>query len=157
MDLYFARHDGQAVTTDHFFAAMTDANGGNDISRLKKWYTQAGTPTLKCARSYDAAAQTYSLTLEQVLPKTPDMDGAKTAQLIPVTVGLIGAGGADLALGDVSVSGEEGGEGSAATVTGEGAVVLRLNAMKATFTFKVARCRFTPGSPRLIAARESQI
>jgi aminopeptidase N len=139
MDLYFERHDGQAVTTDDFFAAMTDANGGNDISRLKLWYSQAGTPTVTCTRVYDAAAQTFSLTLEQVLPKTPDSDATKEAQLIPVAVGLIGPDGKDLAIvgTEVLVSGEEGGTGSAA-VSGEnaGTVVLRLNAMKATFTFQ---------------------
>lgn len=141
MDLYFARHDGQAVTTDDFFAAMTDANGDNDISRLKNWYSQAGTPALKCTRAHDSLDGTFSLTLEQVLPRTPDdADGAKTAQLIPVAVGLIGADGKDLAVdvAAVVVSGEEGGSGSSATATAEGGgtVVLRLNAMKATFTFK---------------------
>jgi aminopeptidase N len=132
--------DLQRYTTDDFFAAMTDANGGNDISRLKNWYSQAGTPTLKCTRAYDAAAKTFSLTLEQVLPKTPDdaSDEAKQAQLIPVAVGLIGPDGKDLAINvaGVAVSGEEGGAGSAATGTAEGGLVLRLNAMKATFTFK---------------------
>eukprot|EP00227_Mantoniella_beaufortii_P013752 CAMPEP_0197580900 /NCGR_PEP_ID=MMETSP1326-20131121/4577_1 /TAXON_ID=1155430 /ORGANISM="Genus nov. species nov., Strain RCC2288" /LENGTH=934 /DNA_ID=CAMNT_0043144729 /DNA_START=30 /DNA_END=2834 /DNA_ORIENTATION=- len=141
MDLYFKRHDGQAVTTDDFFAAMTDANGGNDISRLKNWYAQAGTPTLRCTRAYDAAAKTFSLTLEQILPKTPDTngDGPKEAQLIPVAVGLMGADGADLNIGGaVTVSGEEGGSGSVATPGQSGStstVVLRLNAVKATFTF----------------------
>ena len=36
MDLYFARHDGQAVTCDEFLAAMADANDA-DLSALAKW------------------------------------------------------------------------------------------------------------------------
>ena len=76
-----------------------------------------------------------------MLPKTPDNpDGVKEAQLIPVAVGLIGADGKDLVVdvAGVAVSGEEGGSGSSATATegSGGTVVLRLNAMKATFTFK---------------------
>ena len=131
-----APDDRQAVTTDDFFAAMTDANDGNDISRLKNWYSQAGTPALKCAYAHDAAAKTFTLTLEQVLPKTPDNpDAAKEAQLIPVAVGLIGTDGKDLVVdvAAVAVSGEEGGSGSSATATegSGGTVVLRLNAMKA--------------------------
>ena len=84
-DLYFQRHDGQAVTCDDFFQAMSDANPGCDIGALKNWYSQAGTPTVICERAYDADAKTYSLTLTQVLPSTPDTggDGAKAAQLIP--------------------------------------------------------------------------
>jgi aminopeptidase N len=38
MDLYFQRHDGQAVTCDDFLAAMSDANGGEDLRALGRWY-----------------------------------------------------------------------------------------------------------------------
>ena len=34
MDLYFQRHDGQAVTCDDFLAAMADANGDRKSTRL---------------------------------------------------------------------------------------------------------------------------
>ena len=43
MDLYFKRHDGQAVTCDDFVAAIADANG-RDLTQFKRWYSQAGTP-----------------------------------------------------------------------------------------------------------------
>ena len=56
-DLYFQRHDGQAVTCDDFFQAMSDANPGCDIGALKNWYSQAGTPTVICERAYDADRQ----------------------------------------------------------------------------------------------------
>lgn len=37
MDLYFKRHDGQAVTCEDFFAAMKDANGV-DFANFLLWY-----------------------------------------------------------------------------------------------------------------------
>ena len=40
-DLYFERHDGQAVTCDDFVAAMEDATG-EDFTQFKRWYSQAG-------------------------------------------------------------------------------------------------------------------
>ena len=48
MDLYFERHDGQAVTCDDFRAAMADANGA-DLSAFARWYEQAGTPEVTVA------------------------------------------------------------------------------------------------------------
>jgi len=57
MDLYFQRHDGGAVTCDDFRAAMTDANGA-DLAQFERWYTQAGTPTVKVENvAYDAAGK----------------------------------------------------------------------------------------------------
>nr|WP_315484220.1 aminopeptidase N [uncultured Undibacterium sp.] len=96
MDLYFQRHDGQAVTCDDFRAAMADANG-RDLKQFERWYGQAGTPRVKAQASYDAAAKTYTLTLSQSCPKT----AGQTKKLpfhIPVAVGLIDAEGNDVAL-----------------------------------------------------------
>ena len=53
MDLYFQRHDGQAVTCDDFRAAMADANGV-DLAQFGRWYSQAGTPVVECRGEYDA-------------------------------------------------------------------------------------------------------
>lgn len=44
-DLYFDRHDGQAVTCDDFVNAMEAANNV-DLSQFRRWYSQAGTPQL---------------------------------------------------------------------------------------------------------------
>ena len=66
MDLYFQRHDGQAVTCDDFLAAMADANG-RDLSQFKHWYSQAGTPKVKIVESYDADKKQYQITLSQSL------------------------------------------------------------------------------------------
>ena len=45
LDLYFERHDGQAVTVEDFVAALGDAND-TDLSGFLLWYNQAGTPSL---------------------------------------------------------------------------------------------------------------
>lgn len=39
MDLYFKRHDGQAVSCDDFRAAMADANDIN-LDQFERWYLQ---------------------------------------------------------------------------------------------------------------------
>lgn len=95
-DLYFERHDGQAVTTDDFIKAMEDANGV-DLTQFKRWYSQAGTPRLEVSEQFDAAAQTYSLTFRQSCPPTPDKV-EKLPFVIPVALGLLDAQGNDLPL-----------------------------------------------------------
>jgi aminopeptidase N len=96
MDLYFQRHDGQAVTCDDFRAAMADANG-RDLTQFERWYSQAGTPRVKAQGSYDAVAQTYTLTLSQSCPKSAGQ-AKKLPFHIPVAVGLIDAQGGDIVL-----------------------------------------------------------
>lgn len=91
MDLYFARHDGQAVTTEDFLAAMADANH-QDLSLMQHWYTQAGTPVLSIHMDYDAQAQTCTLHCSQTCPSTPESKH-KEAFLIPIRMGLLDAHG----------------------------------------------------------------
>nr|WP_322939768.1 aminopeptidase N [Pseudomonas sp. s4] len=95
-DLYFERHDGQAVTCDDFVKAMEDASG-IDLTQFKRWYTQAGTPRLEVSEAYDAAAQTYSLTFRQSCPATPGQS-EKLPFVIPVALGLLDAQGNELPL-----------------------------------------------------------
>ncbi|MFC1747438.1 aminopeptidase N [Pseudomonadota bacterium] len=95
-DLYFERHDGQAVTTDDFVKAMEDANGA-DLTQFKNWYSQSGTPVLDCESSYDEAAQTYTLTIRQHCPPTPGQTD-KAPYHIPVEVGLLSPSGAEYLL-----------------------------------------------------------
>ncbi len=90
-DLYFERHDGQAVTTDDFVQCMADASG-KKLDQFKHWYDYAGTPEISAAGTYDEAAQTYTLTLGQKVPDTPGQTD-KPAFLIPVHVGLVGQNG----------------------------------------------------------------
>lgn len=101
MDLYFQRHDGQAVTCDDFRAAMADANG-RDLKQFGLWYSQAGTPVVTARTQWDGAAGVLTLTLAQSCPKvgietkggTPD----KQPFHIPFALGLIDAEGNDLPL-----------------------------------------------------------
>ncbi|WP_035676166.1 aminopeptidase N [Azospirillum brasilense] len=96
MDLYFQRHDGQAVTCDDFAAAMSDATGV-DLTQFKRWYRQAGTPELDVSGTYDQAAKTYRLTVRQTVPPTPGQP-VKEPMHIPLVMGLLGPDGADLPL-----------------------------------------------------------
>lgn len=96
MDLYFARHDGQAVTCDDFVAAMADASGA-DFSQFMRWYEQAGTPHVAAAGRYDAANHRYTLRLSQSCATAPGQ-AAKQLYHIPVAIGLVGPDGQDLPL-----------------------------------------------------------
>lgn len=69
-DLYFQRHDGQAVTCDDFVKCMEDANGV-DLTQFRRWYSQAGTPEVHIAADYDAANRVLNLTVRQSCPPTP--------------------------------------------------------------------------------------
>ncbi|NMM13182.1 MAG: aminopeptidase N [Rhodoferax sp.] len=101
MTLYFARHDGQAVTCDDFAQAIADANPDSELARLlpqfKRWYSQAGTPRLAADGHYDATAQTYTLNFSQSCAATPGQS-AKEPFVIPVSMGLVGISGAALPL-----------------------------------------------------------
>jgi aminopeptidase N len=102
MDLYFERHDGQAVTCDDFRAAMADANGA-DLAQFGLWYSQAGTPVLDSRGVHDAGARTYTLKIRQSCPPTPGQPD-KLPFHIPVAVGLVDPQGRDMPL---RLAGEE--------------------------------------------------
>ena len=95
MDLYFERHDGKAVTTDEFVAAMQDASN-IDLTQFKLWYDQAGTPVLDVTGEYDTAARRYTLRVKQSCPPTPGQP-TKLPFHIPFAVGLVGPDGLDYA------------------------------------------------------------
>jgi len=96
MDLYFERHDNQAVTCDDFRQAMADANGV-DLSDYAGWYSQAGTPCVTASGTYDRNAQTYTLTLSQETLPTPGQP-EKQPLPIPLGIGLVGPDGQDMPL-----------------------------------------------------------
>ena len=91
MDLYFARHDGQAVTTDDFVAAMEDANGA-DLGQFRRWYSQAGTPVLRISREHDPQRRTLDLRVEQRIPEAPEGSPAEPMH-IPLALGLLDRNG----------------------------------------------------------------
>ena len=97
MDLYFERHDGQAVTTEDFLSAMADANG-KDLSQFQSWYSQAGTPIVSVTMDYDAENARCTLNLKQNCPATPESDSKKPF-IIPFKLGLLDTAGNDYELG----------------------------------------------------------
>lgn len=126
MDLYFQRHDGQAVTCDDFRAAMADANG-RDLAQYERWYSQAGTPRVTVTTRYDEAQKRYTVTLAQDYGNASPAarETQKGPLLIPFAIGLIGPDGKDLPL-------RLEGEGAAGAATTR---VLEVTEAQQTFTF----------------------
>ncbi len=120
--LYLQRHDGQAVTTDDFLVAMSEANG-LDLAQFRRWYSQAGTPVLDIASRYDADSRSYVLDVRQSCSPTPGQS-EKESFLIPLAIGLLGPDGSDLPL---QLAGE--------TKAGTGTRVLKVTAAEQSFTF----------------------
>ena len=106
-DLYFERHDGQAVTTDDFVAAMENANN-IDLTQFKRWYSQAGTPVVSADGHYDPQTESYRLTLSQQCPATPGQEHKEPFH-IPVDVALLDTTGQPLML-QLEGEGTPGGE-----------------------------------------------
>ncbi|MEA3031629.1 MAG: aminopeptidase [Sphingomonadales bacterium] len=86
-DLYFQRHDGQAVTCEDFVKAMEDA-GGEDLSDFRLWYSQAGTPRLRASLAHEG--DKARIRLEQSVPPTPGQPDKQPVP-IPVRLALFGA------------------------------------------------------------------
>ncbi|MDB5801677.1 MAG: aminopeptidase [Rhodocyclales bacterium] len=120
MDLYFERHDGQAVTCEDFVAAMQDASGLN-LDQFQRWYNQAGTPRLVVRDSFDAATRRYTLDVEQQYPATPYEKSMRTggkslprgAYHLPLVLGLLDAEGRELPL---RLAGEDTAQGTQRTL-----------------------------------------
>ena len=132
MDLYFQRHDGQAVTCEDFVAAMQDASGV-DLTQFRRWYARAGTPRLKAEGAWDAATRRYTLTLTQSLVATAYEQRLAEAGMpidegplhIPVAIGLVLPDGSDAPL---RLAGEPAHAGSTR--------VLSLTETRQTFVFE---------------------
>ena len=93
-DLYFARHDGQAVTIEDFVRAMAEVSG-RDFTQFKHWYRQAGTPLLKIEDAYDPDTREYRLKVSQSCPTTPEARSEEKQPFhIPLALGLLGEAGA---------------------------------------------------------------
>jgi aminopeptidase N len=93
MDLYFKRHDGQAVTCEDFVNAMADANSVDLSQFMSTWYFQEGTPEVDVTWSYNAKKQAFTLTVKQ----TPAKKGQKPFHM-PMVVGLLDENGNDMTL-----------------------------------------------------------
>ncbi len=96
MDLYFARHDGQAATVEQFIQCFADASG-RDMTQFMRWYSQAGTPEVTVTTSFDAARKIYTLEAKQSVPPTPGQPN-KDPMVVPLALGLLGKDGRDMPL-----------------------------------------------------------
>ncbi len=95
MDLYFDRHDGEAVTTEDFLAAMRDANEDYleekwiSLNQMQNWYNQAWTPIVDVVSDYDEVTKKYTLFFRQHTPDTPETPAWKKRPfLIPIKYSL---------------------------------------------------------------------
>lgn len=93
-DLYFERNDGKAVTIDDYAECMEEV-GGLDLTQFKRWYSQAGTPSVFAEGEYDEKNKTYTLKLRQETKPTPGQD-VKLPFVIPLETGLLGKDGKDM-------------------------------------------------------------
>ena len=85
-DHYFESNDGQAVTCEDFVRAMEEA-GGTDSSQFRRWYSQAGTPTVHARlEQQDGRAVLH---LSQSIAPTPGQPD-KRPMVIPLRTALIG-------------------------------------------------------------------
>jgi aminopeptidase N len=95
-DLYFDRHDGQAVTTEEFVKAMEDASGIS-LDQFRRWYSQAGTPKLNIMGEYIERENKFSLKVLQTCPPSPGQI-KKEPFYIPLRIGLLDQQGNELVL-----------------------------------------------------------
>lgn len=86
-DLYFSRHDGQAVTIDDFVAAMAQVSG-RDFSQFMRWYRQPGTPIVTVETSMDTSSGQLTMHLSQK-PPTVAKDTSHAPYVIPVLYQVI--------------------------------------------------------------------
>ncbi len=138
MDLYFERHDGQAVGIEEFVKAMEDANDV-DLGRFMLWYSQAGTPQVRVDETRNPQDKTLSLTFTQHCPPTPDMKEKKPMH-IPIAVGLIDQDGKNIPIAAVGLIDQDGKDipmraSQAAGKAEETTFICNLKKQKETFTF----------------------
>lgn len=122
MDLYFARHDGQAVTCDDFVRCMEDANA-IDLTQFRLWYSQAGTPELSVSSEYDPLGRRLRVMVRQWCPPTPGQP-VKHPMHIPLAISLLSRDGRALPL---RLAGE--------TVSGPTTRVLQVRQSEQAFEF----------------------
>lgn len=123
MDLYFERHDGQAVTIEEFVKSISDANN-MDLTQFKLWYHQAGTPHIHVKEIYDEQKQTYTIEFTQKLLPSPGQDNKKP-QHIPLIFGFLDPKGNEVKLKNSDV-----------TVNTDGDTLFELKSETQSFTFK---------------------
>ncbi len=97
MDLYFERHDGQAVTCEDYICALESANN-RDLKQFRNWYSQSGTPEVVVEEEHwDESTKSFNLTLSQSCPVTKEQP-EKQPFLIPVKLTLMAETGEELSV-----------------------------------------------------------
>ncbi len=104
MDLYFKRHDGQAVTCDDFVAAMEDASNV-DLKQFRRWYSQSGTPELSLTEEWDQTSKTFNLTVKQFNAPTADQNEKQTLH-IPLRIELLNVNGDVMTVSHPAMNGD---------------------------------------------------
>ncbi len=147
MNLYFQRHDGLAVTTDDFRAAMADAND-RDLKQFGRWYSQAGTPVVVVDGQYDESAKSFTLTVKQSCPTKPEKSGQSGLTKpfhLPFALGLLDGSGNDIPL-------QLEGESTTDTSSGSTTRVLELTQAEQHFHFINIPCKPIPSYLRGFSA-----
>lgn len=139
VDLYFSRHDGQAVTTEDFIQAMVDVSG-RDLTQFQRWYDQAGTPVVAIDQSYDSANKQWIVTVAQSCPKTPNQD-KKLPFHLPLAIGAITEKGDPILLSLV--------DGDASS---QETIVLEITSRQQKFVFKNVKSQPIPSLLRGFSA-----
>ena len=131
-DLYFDRHDGQAVTTEDFVVAMEDANAV-DLDQFRRWYSQAGTPSVAIEQRF--ADGSLEVTFTQSCPATPGQP-EKAPFHMPLAIGLLDAQGREL-LGEADSAGqvEVSTDATVENPNGDGTLVVQLREAVTTLRF----------------------
>ena len=102
-DLYFKSFDGQAVTTNDFLWAMSEASGV-DLTQFERWYHQNGTPKLHVKESFKDGV--LELTLKQEIPKSIKGE-EQQAYFYPFKMALIDENGKEILEKTLIISKEE--------------------------------------------------
>lgn len=84
---YLRTHDGQAVTTDDFVAAM-ERSSGRDLTQFRRWYARAGRPRISVDRSYEARSARLTLSLSQCMP-ADEPDSPSAPLHVPIRLSLV--------------------------------------------------------------------
>ena len=95
-DLYFSRHDGEAVTVEDFLACMSEVSG-RDLAQFARWFDRPGTPLVTATGNYDGDNQLFHLQLTQESTRLADGGTAEPLHL-PVALALLDHRGRHLPL-----------------------------------------------------------
>jgi aminopeptidase N len=95
---YFRRHDGQAVTCEDYVAALEwawqQADSSRDLRAFRRWYSQAGTPTVTVKLEFGADKANLTLTQHCALVGVEKSSGiTKVPFHIPMRVGAVSRDG----------------------------------------------------------------